>query len=86
MVRSFFEHVVDQYPEEQRLAKYGYWQKLRSAQQDYDREVGDFSTDKFNLWLRDRWGLEVEMVDGDYSPYYNVIDEKKYLLFNIKYG
>jgi hypothetical protein len=86
MVKDFFSHVVDQYPDELRVAKYGYWQKLRRAHQDYDQESKDQSVDGFCRWMQDRWGLAIEIVDGGYSPYYNIVDEHKYLLFKIKYG
>jgi hypothetical protein len=86
MVKSFFEHVADQYPPEIRAKKYEYWQKLRLAQHDYAKSTGNPSTDDFCKWMQDRWGLAIEIVDGGYSPYYNIIDENKYLLFKIKYG
>jgi hypothetical protein len=86
MVKDFFSHVVEQYPQDLRRSKYEYWQKLRTANHDYARESGDPSPEGFQHWMRDRWGLTVEMIDGGWSPYYNIVDEKKYLLFKIKYG
>ena len=85
MVKSFFEHVAEQYPNEIKRSKYEYWRKLKRAHIDFESDSVK-TEGEFVEWMRERWGLAIEMIDGGYSPYYNIVDEKKYLLFTLKYG
>jgi hypothetical protein len=93
---TFFEHVVEQYPPELRQQKYQYWRMLRAANEDFrvqhvPRVVNgytDFLAEKraFEQWMLAQWGLEVVVDQDGYSPYYRVVDQQKYLLFELKYA
>lgn len=83
---TFFEHVVDQYPPDIRKKKYEYWQKLRWANLDYSKETGDATPEGFCKWMLDRWGIEVGHESAGYSPWHRIVDEKKHLLFELKYA
>jgi hypothetical protein len=69
-----------------------YWSMLRSARQDFivltdqaalEYEMGD---DAFYYYLEQNYGLRVELIDGKIAGDYHIVDEKKYLLFLLKYG
>lgn len=83
---TFFEHVVDQYPPDIRKKKYEYWQKLRTAKADYDKEADAPTTQGFCEWMLNRWGVEVGYESAGFSPWHKIVDEKKHMLFEIKYG
>ena len=93
---TFFEHVLEQYPPELKRQKYEYWTRLKQANEDFrashtPRVVNgytDFLAEKraFEQWMLDQWGLEVVVEQDGYSPYYRVIDERKNLLFELKYS
>ena len=93
---NIFEHIVEQYPADLRKTKYEYWARLKRANEDFRSNkpprvmngYTDFMAEKraFEQWMLDQWGLEVVVEQDGYSPYYTVIDEKKYLLFLMKYG
>jgi hypothetical protein len=90
IVNDVFSHIADQYPPEIRRKKYQYWQRLTRANEDYRREhdhKNDFAEEKidFGQWMRDQWGLEIDMETEGITPYYTIVDEHKYLLFVIKY-
>lgn len=83
---SFFEHVVSQYPPDIRTRKYKYWDKLRIAQSEYSKTTGDETPEGFCKWMQERWGIKVGTEAGGYSPWFDITDENKYLLFTMKYG
>jgi hypothetical protein len=93
---TFFEHIVEQYPADLRKTKYEYWARLKRANEDFRSNnsprvvngLTDFNAEKraFEQWMLDQWGLEVVVEQDGYSPYYKIEDEKKYLLFVMKYG
>jgi len=89
-MKDVFSHIADQYPPELRRKKYQYWQRLTRANEDYRREYdhkNDFAEEKidFGRWMRDQWGLKIDMETEGITPYYTIVDEQKYLLFLIKY-
>jgi len=65
-----------------------YWTMLRRAREDFGK-TGNLYTDPyaFSHHLQKIYGLRPEL-DGslNYTQSYTVIDEKKYLLFLLKYG
>jgi hypothetical protein len=87
---TLFEHIVEQYPPALKKKKYEYWTMLKRANEDYrlHNSYGTFQEEKekFEKWMKDQWGMIVEVEADGYTPYYTVLDEQKYLLFVIKYG
>jgi len=74
------------------LKRMEYWKMLRRAKNDFialtdqaciEYEIGD---DAFYYYLRQNYGLQVELIDGKIAGHYNIVDEKKYLLFLLKFG
>jgi hypothetical protein len=37
-------------------------------------------------WLEQQWGIKPVMEDGMISDEYHIVDEKKYLMFLLKFG
>lgn len=69
-----------------------YWSMLRQAKLDFiklteqasiEYEIGDSA---FYYYLQQNYGLQVEVIDGKIAGEYAVVDEKKYLLFLMKFG
>jgi hypothetical protein len=67
-----------------------YWSMLQRASQDFvqslDTQYLVQRHDLFNRYLRQHYGLQIETIDGQITSDYAVVDEKKYLLFLLKYG
>ena len=67
-----------------------YWVMLRKARLDFQADEcsnsSEHSIGAFRYWMERRWGLAIELVDGNISAGYNIIDESKYLLFQMKYA
>jgi hypothetical protein len=79
--------------EEQRKAKRDrYWRMLRSAKNEFLNLTGQESAEydildgAFYYYLERNYGLKVELIDGQISGEYSVINEKKYLLFLLKFS
>ena len=90
MDMNYFEHVAEQYPPDLRERKYEYWARLKRANEDYrqNNKHNSFQEEKeqFERWMAEQWGLNIQIEADGYSPYYTVKDEKKYLLFVLKYA
>ena len=69
--------------------RYEYWSRLKKAYADYEyNHNGDvYETDlrSFDRWMQQHWGVSITIVDSCLGSTYQVIDEKKYMLFMLKY-
>ena len=61
-----------------------HFQRLKRAKIDY---LDDKSL-TFQQWLIDQWGLRIhtDTVVGGYTDNFTVVDEKKYLMYLLKFG
>jgi len=82
---SFVEHVYDQYPPKLRMEKYEFWRILKRCHNDYNNLRSTDSIEDFSKYMNDQYGIQIEIVDGNIGPYYNIKDEKKYMLFLLKF-
>jgi len=83
--QSFQEHYKEL--TEDRIRRQQYWAMLRRARDDFS-ETGNLYTDPyaFSHHLQKIYGLRPELDGSSNYTSYTVIDEKKYLLFLLKYG
>lgn len=72
--------------------RYKYWSMLRSAKDEFFKVAGqqgmaDYMDDgAFFYYVKQTYGLEVEVINGMIGQEYSVVDEKKYLMFLLKFG
>lgn len=77
---------------EQREKRNQYWRMLYHARQDFliltaqSSLEYDVDPGAFFYYLKQNYGLQVNTIDGQITGDYVVIDEKKYLLFLLKYS
>lgn len=68
-----------------------YWQMLERANHDWRAQFDMHASDPGELgafahWLKQQYGLQIEIVDGNIGSQRNIVNEKKYTLFLLKYG
>lgn len=66
-----------------------YWSALKTAHTDYEQNENhgyyEPTLTGFRHWMESRWGVRVEIVDGNIGSNFTVVDEPKYVLFTLKY-
>jgi hypothetical protein len=67
--------------QEQRRCRNEHWARLKRSRLDCDGISGNYPK-----WLEEQYGLRVHMTNGMITDDYTVIDEKKYLVYLLKYG
>lgn len=75
----------------QREKRDQYWRMLYHARQDFlilTSQAWEYDVDPgaFFYFLKQNYGLQVATIDGQITGDYAVVDEKKYLLFLLKYS
>ena len=75
----FYERVVTATPDFFRKRNQ-YWRMIRTACSYKPEDILP------SLWLEQQWGIKPIMQDGMISDEYHIVDEKKYLMFLLKFG
>lgn len=68
---------------DKRKGRMKYWKTLKELQKEWKE------TDQaLNLidWIEEKYGFKAIMVDNYFSDDYHIVDEKKYLIYILKYG
>lgn len=86
------EESFRKWEEERKEDRYRYWRMLKRARNDYlnlTHEASSqftFEDSDFYYYLQSNYGLRPDIVDGKLGQTFTVIDEKKYMLFVLKYS
>jgi hypothetical protein len=83
-----FQDYDDDGPEmEFRKKRWDYWAALKQIRREYlqDAATVDFDAYDFEDYIEANYGIKMNIVDGNITDGYKVMDEKKYLIFLLKY-
>lgn len=72
---------------EKRLSRWKYWQNLKSLKNEFKEETGSTDHHEYKIWLENKYGFRpIETHDGMMTDDLDIIDQKKYTFFVLKYG
>ena len=85
-----FKDYDDDDPEiERRKNRWNYWEALKKVRKEYMNDLqsldGQFDAYDFEDYLVENYGLKMNIVNGNITDGYEIVDEKKYLIFILKY-
>ena len=78
--------------QDQRKKRDRYWAMLYESRQEFikltEQVTAGYDTDPgaFFYYLKQNYGLHVETIDSKITGDYTVVDEKKYLIYLLKYS
>lgn len=61
-----------------------FWNALKKCRNDMV-DVFEFNMNTFNYYLKEQYGLQVIMSGDKITDKYEIVDEKKFLIFKLKY-
>lgn len=70
---------------EQRKKRWDYWAALKLVRKEYMEQNREFDAYDFEDYLTGRYGLKMNIVNGNITDGYEIVDEKKYLIFLLKF-
>jgi hypothetical protein len=85
-----FQDYDDDDPEiDRRKNRWNYWSALKLVRKEYmeNRAVldGQFDAYDFEDYLEKNYGIKMNMVNGNITDGYKIMDEKLYLVFLLKF-
>ena len=70
---------------EQRRNRWNYWEALKKVRKEYMGQNKEFDAYDFEDYLTGQYGLKMNIVNGNITDGYEIVDEKKYLIFLLKF-
>jgi hypothetical protein len=70
---------------ERRKNRWNYWEALKKVRKEYMEQNKEFDAYDFEDYLVGQYGLKMNIVNGNITDGYEIVDEKKYLIFLLKF-
>jgi hypothetical protein len=70
---------------ERRKNRWNYWEALKKVRKEYMDQNKEFDAYDFEDYLVGQYGLKMNIVNGNITDGYEIVDEKKYLIFLLKF-
>ena len=70
---------------DQRKNRWNYWEALKKVRKEYMAQNSEFDAYDFEDYLLGQYGLKMNIVNGNITDGYEIVDEKKYLIFLLKF-
>lgn len=81
-----FQDYDDDDPEiEKRVNRYKFWQSLKEIRKEFVEKNGTFDIEDFDKFLQETYGLKLLTIDGNITDGFDIIDEKLYTIYLLKY-
>jgi hypothetical protein len=70
---------------EQRRKRWDYWAALKLVRKEYMAQNKEFDAYDFEDYIIGQYGIRMNIVNGNITDGYEIVDEKKYLIFLLKF-
>ena len=70
---------------DQRKNRWNYWEALKKVRKEFMAQNKEFDAYDFEDYLIGQYGLKMNIVNGNITDGYEIVDEKKYLIFLLKF-
>lgn len=70
---------------DKRRNRWNYWEALKKVRKEYMEQNKEFDAYDFEDYLIGQYGLKMNIVNGNITDGYEIVDEKKYLIFLLKF-
>ena len=70
---------------DKRKNRWNYWEALKKVRKEYMLQNKEFDAYDFEDYLVGQYGLKMNIVNGNITDGYEIVDEKKYLIFLLKF-
>jgi hypothetical protein len=70
---------------DRRRKRWDYWAALKLVRREYMEQNREFDAYDFEDYLIGQYGVRMNIVNGNITDGYEIVDEKKYLIFLLKF-
>ena len=85
-IKPFQDYDDDDSDINRRVNRWKFWVNLKMIRLEYIQKHGQFDIEKFDQFIQETYGLRLLTVDGNITDGFDIIDEKLYTIYLLKYG
>jgi len=87
LISKNFQDYDDDDPElQRRVHRWKFWSNLKLIRLEYHQKHGEFDIEKFDQFIGSNYGIKLLTMDGNISDGFDIIDERLYTVYLLKYG
>jgi hypothetical protein len=68
-----------------RKNRWKYWNLLKLVRQEFMVDRKEFDAYDFESYIQGKYGIKMNMLDGNITDGYEIVDEHKYLIFLLRF-
>ena len=68
-----------------RKNRWKYWNLLKLVRTEFMEVRKEFDAYDFESYIQDKYGIKMNMIDGNITDGYEIVDEQKYLIFLLRF-
>jgi len=85
ITKSFQDYYDDDPNINFRKNRWKYWSLLKLVRVEFMEDKSNFDGYDFETYLEDKYGIKMNMVNGNITDGYQIVDEQKYLIFLLRF-
>jgi hypothetical protein len=68
-----------------RKNRWKYWNLLKLVRKEFMVDRKEFDAYDFESYIQSKYGIKMNMLDGNITDGYEIVDEQKYLIFLLRF-
>lgn len=85
IIKPFKDYDDDDPEIERRKNRWNYWNALKKIRVEYLDGKTNFDAYEFEEYITNVYGIKMHLTDGNITDGYEIVDEKKYVVFLLKF-
>jgi len=83
--KDFQDYDDDDPALQQRKNRWHYWNALKKVRTEYMENKTEFDAYDFEDYIQTKYGVKMNIVNGNITDGYEIVDEKLYIIFLLKW-
>ena len=83
--KDFQDYDDDDPALQHRKNRWKYWEALKKVRVEYLENKTEFDAYQFEDYIQTKYGVKMNIVNGNITDGYEIVDEKLYLIFLLKW-
>ena len=85
-IKPFKDYDDDDPDINRRINRWKFWVNLKTIRLEFIKKHGNFDIELFDTFIQETYGIRLLTVDGNITDGFDIVDEKLYTVYLLKFG
>lgn len=85
-IKPFKDYDDDDPDINRRVNRWKFWVNLKTIRLQFIQKHGNFDIELFDTFIQETYGIRLLTVDGNITDGFDIVDEKLYTVYLLKFG